>query len=306
MLNFHKHNSMTKKIISLLAILLPSRVTCLLYRMVGYKIGRNVRIPIFSYVYADKIELGNDVDIRHFVFISVSGLSIGNNAIISFGTQIKGEKNFSAGDNSFIGTHCIIHCEENVTLGFYSGLGPRCTVYTHGSFLPVNKGYPARFEEVVLEDYVWTGMTVTMLPGAYIESNCIINPGVVISSRIKSNTIVQFNQSALSLLSLTRLQRILKKNNTHYHEHILRDFLEYYQLKYTHDEMNNSFKINGQFEFKYFPDDNKIKLIYSSEKEITYDLENYYTDYSTRDIHKKFLFFLRRRFGLSLRTVYPD
>ena len=306
MLNFHKHNFMIKKLVSLLAILLPSRATCLLYRMVGHKIGRNVRISFLSYVYADKIELGNDVDIRHFVFISVSGLSIGNNTIISFGTQIKGEKNFSAGDNSFIGVHCIIHCEENVTLGFYSGFGPRCTVYTHGSFLPVNKGYPARFKEVVLEDYVWTGMTVTMLPGAYIESNCIINPGVVISSRIKSNTIVQFNQSALSHLSLSRLRRILKKNNLHYHKHILSNFLEYCKARYSHDEANNSFKVNGQFEFKYFPDDNKIKLINSREKEITYDLENFYTDYSTQDIHKKFLYFLRRRFGISLRTVYRD
>lgn len=298
--------STIKKVISLISVLLPSRATCMLYRVIGHKIGRNVKIPIFSYIHADKIELGNDVDLRHFVFISVSDLSIGNNAIISFGTQIKGEKSFHAGDNSFIGPHCMIHCDENVTIGFYSGLGPRCTVYTHGSFLPVNKGYPARFEEVVLEDYVWTGMTVTMMPGAYIESNCIINPGLIISSRIKSNTIVQFNASAFSHLSLNRLQKIMKRDNTHHHERILREFLEHYEMQYIHEKTNNSFGINERLEFKYFPDINKIKLVHSGNKEITYDLENYYTDYSTLDIHKKFLFFIRRRFGITLRTIYMD
>jgi acetyltransferase-like isoleucine patch superfamily enzyme len=92
----------------------------------------------------------------------VRKLSIGDNSIISFGTQIKGEKSFSTKGNNFVGVHCLINCDEDVKLGFYSGLGPRCNVYSHGSFLPVIKGYPAKFETVVLEDYVWVGMAVTI------------------------------------------------------------------------------------------------------------------------------------------------
>ncbi|MFV1975181.1 MAG: hypothetical protein ACC651_05495 [Candidatus Scalindua sp.] len=295
---------MIKKAISVLCLLLPSSITCMIFRLLGHKVGKNVKIPFLTYIYAKEIELGNDVDLRPFVFISVSKLSIGNNSIISFGTQIKGNKTFIAQDNSFMGVHCLINCDEDVKIGFYSGLGPRCTVYTHGSFLPVTKGYPAKFEKVVLEDYVWTGMAVTFLPGTYIESNCIISPGVVLSSRIKTNTLVKFNPSSFVEFDLQKLQRFSKKNNAYYHEEILRKFCQYHKMKYEHNKTNNSFVVEGKYTFEYFPDNNIIELQNYNSKKISYDLDNYYTDYSKLRIHKNFLFFLRRRFGLTLRTKY--
>lgn len=295
---------MTKKAISALCFLLPSSITCAIFRLLGHKVGRNVKIPIFTYIYAEEIELGNDVDIRNFVFISVSKLSIGCNSIISYGTQMRGDKSFEAQDNCFIGAHCLINCDEDVKIGFYSGFGPRCTIYTHGSFLPVTKGYPARFEKVVLEDYVWTGMAVTFLPGAYIESNCIISPGVVLNSRIKTNTLVKVNPSSYGEFDLQRLQRFSRKSNVYYHEEILRKFFQYYKIKSEHNKADNSFVVKGKYIFKYFPDNNIIELLYYNDKKITYNLESYYTGHSKLKIHKDFLFFLRRRFGLTLRTKY--
>ncbi len=61
-------------------------MTCMVLKLLGHKIGRNVRISLLAYVHADEIELGNDVVIKPFVFISVSRLAIGSNSIISFGT----------------------------------------------------------------------------------------------------------------------------------------------------------------------------------------------------------------------------
>jgi len=294
---------MITKIISALSFLLPSPVTCMIYRLLGHKIGKNVKIPMFSYIHADEIELGNDVDIRPFIYINVAKLSLGNNSIISFGTQIKGDKSFYAKDNSFIGPQCLIHCDEDVKIGFYSGLGPRCTVYTHGSFLPVTKGYPVKFAEVVLEDYVMTGMGVLYLPGAYIESNCIINSGAVLGARVKSNSIVQLDSNVVRKLDLAKLQRVYKKDNAFYHEEILEEFLEYCKLKYQHNKAKSSFAVGEDFIFKYFPEGNTITLLYKN-KNITYDLENFYADYSNLKIHKKFLYFVRRRFGITLRIKY--
>ena len=91
---------MLKEIFSALSIVLPSFVTCMIYRLLGHQIGKNARIAVFSYVHADEIEIGNDVEIRPFVFIRVSKLSIGDNSIVSFGTQIKGEKAFIAKGNN--------------------------------------------------------------------------------------------------------------------------------------------------------------------------------------------------------------
>jgi len=295
---------MIKEILSALSILLPSFVTCILFRLLGHKIGKNAKIPFLSYIYADEIKIGNDVDIRPLVFIRVNKLLIGNNSIISFGTQIKGEKTFFTKGNNFIGAHCLINCEEDVKIGFYSGFGPKCTVYTHGSFLPVTKGYPAKFEEVILEDYVWIAMAVTILPGTYIESNCIINPGVVLKSRIKSNTLIEFNPGVFRELDLGKLQKFFKKSNSYHHKIIISGFLSYCQMDYTHNEEDKSFSTVEKHVFKYFPEADIIELIYDKNKKITYDLGNFCVDYSRLRIHKKFLFFLRRRYGVILRINY--
>jgi acetyltransferase-like isoleucine patch superfamily enzyme len=296
---------MIKEIVSALCIILPSFLTCMIYRLVGHNIGKNAKISIFSYIHADEISIGNNVDIRPFVFIRVKKLSIGDNSIVSFGTQIKGVKTFFTKGNNFLGAHCLINCEEDVKLGFYSGLGPRCTVYTHGSFLPVIKGYPAKFEKVVLEDYVWIAMAVIILPGTYIESNCIINPGVVLKSRVKSNTLIEFNPVAFRGMDLNRLQKFVKKKSTSdYYKEIVSSFLVYYQMDYEYNEKDNCFSAGGKYVFTYFPESNMIELVYEKNKKIQYDLDNFAADYSRLKIHKKFLFFLRRRYGVILGINY--
>lgn len=297
---------MIKEILSACSILLPSFATRVIFRLLGHKIGKNAKIPFLSYIYADEIEIGNDVHIRPFAFIRVNKLSIGNNSIVSFGTQIKGEKGFFTKGNNFIGAHCLINCEEDVRMGFYSGVGPRCTVYTHGSFLPVTKGYPTKFEKVVLEDYVWIAMAVTILPGTYIESNCIINPGVVLKSRIKSNTLVELNSAVFREIDLSKLQKFLKKSNSYHNKKIISDFLTYYQMDHTHNGEDDSFSVGEKYVFKYSPETDIIELIYNTTKNIRYDLGNFSTDYSKLRIHKKFLFFLRRRYGIILQTNYKN
>jgi hypothetical protein len=170
--------------------------------------------------------------------------------------------------------------------------------------LPVIKGFPVKFEKVVLKDYVWTGMAVTFLPGTYIESNCIINPGVVLDSRIKTNTLVKINPSAFSKFDLQKLQRLSKKSNEKYHEEIMTKFCEYYEMNYEHNNENNSYIVEKNNVFKCFPDRNIIEFQSYNGRKISYDLEKYYTDRSKNEIHKNFMWFLRRRYGLSLRTRY--
>ena len=212
-------------------------------------------------------------------------------------------KKFITKDNCFIGPHCLIHCEEDVALGFYSGLGPRCTVYTHGSFLPVTRGYPSKFEPVVIEDFVWIGMVVTLLPGTYIESCCIINPGVTVNSRIKSNTLLQQNYEAYNKFDLSRLRKLSQKNNSYYHNQILTTYFSSLQVAF--QRTNNTYTVkNNKYIFTLFPDRNCIELKICNKKKITYDLEHFYTDECDDSLHEKFIFFLRRKYGLTLRTKY--
>ena len=296
---------MLKEICSTLSVILPSILTCTIYRLLGYHIGQNAKLSFFSYVHADEIEIGKDVQIRSFVFIRVKKLSIGDNSIISFGTQIKGEKSFLAKGNNFVGVHSLINCEEDVKLGFYSGLGPRCNVYTHGSLLPVIKGYPTKFSTVVLEDYVWVGMAVTLLPGVHIESNCIINPGLVLKSRIKANTLIEFAPAAFRSMDLNRLTIFSKKKNSFdYHKEIITNFATHYQMDFEYNDAKQTFLVSGKYVFKCFPESNVIELLCNGNKNIRYDFSAFSTSYSRQRIHKRFLFFLRRRYGVILSINY--
>jgi len=287
-----------------LCLVLPSGFTRIAYRLAGYKIGKNVKLPLFSFICAGSIEIGNDVDIRPFVYINIGNLKIGNNTIISFGTQIAGPKGFSTGDNCFIGPHTLIHCEESVTFGFYSGVGPRTTIYTHGSFLPVPMGYPAKFGEVVFEDYVWGAMGLQIMPGTHVGSYSLINPNVVVSGRIPSNTRLQISPKALEKLDMSKLVRFSKRQPEYYHKQIIKDFLESAGIVFTHDEENRRFETMKQLNFVYNPDKNLICLERRNKTIAEYDLENFYASDSSHRIHKAFLFFLRRRYGLTLRIKY--
>jgi len=294
---------MLNKLVAGLCFILPSGPTRFLYRLCGHRIGRNVRIPALSFVHAEEMTIGNDVDIRRFVYVHVLKLSLGANTIVSYGSQIKGEAGFSCEDNCFLGVYCLIHCVENVSLGFYSGLGPRCTVYTHGSFLPVMLGYPARFASVIMEDHVWIAMEVTIMPGAHIERNCIINPGVVVQGRIKTNSIIQLDPRMYCVHDLSRLQKISKKDIPYWHHQIISAFLSSQFASYQHDAGAASYSVPGRYAFISRPETNVIELHIGKER-ILYDLEHFYTDESRRLVHKKFLAFIRLRHGLTLRTRY--
>jgi len=294
-----------KKIISAICILMPSFITCFVFRLMGHQIGKNSKIRILSYIYADKIAIGNDVEIRSFVFIQVNTLTLGHNTVISFGTQIKGDQSFTAKGCNFIGLHCLINCEDNVSLGFYSGLGPRSTIYTHGSFLPITLGYPAKFEPVVIEDYVWVGMAVTILPGTHIESNCIINPGVMLKSRIRANSLIEFKSATFSVMKLNQLQAFLKQLPASQLSTIIENFLIYEHMEYTHHKEDNRFSSGKTCVFRYFSETGIIELFVKNKK-ITYDMTRFSTDFSTSVLHKRFLFFLRRRCGIILQTRYKN
>jgi acetyltransferase-like isoleucine patch superfamily enzyme len=295
---------MLKKLVAILCVVLPSSPTRFLYRLCGHRIGRNVKMPLLTYVHAEEISLGNDADIRRLVYISVRKLAVGANAIISYGTQIKGKASFICGDNSFFGIHCIVHCAEDVSFGFYSGLGPRCTVYTHGSFLPVTLGNPAKFAPVVIEDFVWIAMAVTIMPGAHIERNCIINPGVVVQGRLKSNSIIQQDPAHYATYDLARLQKLSGKSVPYYHDRIVSSFLESCSIPFRHEPDSLSYGLPNGRVFISCPEANSIELRLNDHTKIVYDLEHFYTDPSRDSLHRAFLDHIRLHFGLTLRTRY--
>jgi len=165
------------------------------------KIGKNVLFGNNIDVYingvfsiGDRSRLGNNINIR------------GNN--ISFGNDLFHTRGLSIGgggggrDNSTanltIGDRCTIHnnhinIAKEVKIGNDVGLSPEVTIYTHGFWLSVLEGYPAKFAGVKIEDGAIIGYRSIILPGVVIHKNAVIGAGSVVTKNIEGNTICAGN-----------------------------------------------------------------------------------------------------------------
>ncbi len=302
--NFNQpiQNSRKKNLLLILRIFLPSKISIFILKSIGFNIGKNVVISPLSIILANHIVIGNDSKIKAFTYINVDKFTIGSNTIISFNAQIIGAKGFTTKDNCFVGPQTIIHCDEDVEMGFYSGFGPRNLVYTHGSFLPVTMGYPANFAKVVLEDFVWLGMAVTCMAGTHVESNCIVAPGVVLNSRIKSNTMVRVKPTTFEQIPMESLTRFLKKEPGKLMEEMIEKFLSHKGALFQSDKDSIVFNWKNKT-YRFYINAKTMKITLSGNPiTLQYDLEEFYTDSSKLKIHQEFLAFIRRYYGITLRS----
>lgn len=75
-----------------------------------------------------------------------------------------------------------------VTIGSYFHSGIECMIITQnhdydgGEMIPYGTGY--HYKEVVIDDFVWLGRRVTILPGTHIGEGAIIQAGAVVHGEI--------------------------------------------------------------------------------------------------------------------------
>lgn len=146
---------------NIILYLKPTKINCkmktILLRMRGSKIGKNLFLDRSVWINSPKkLILGNDVVISKDVVITTGGLvNIGNRVLIGYGTKI-----LSANHR-----------------------------------IPNNLSEPIRFsghdfKKVNINDDVWIGANVVILPGVTIGKNSVIAAGAVVTKDIQSNVIV--------------------------------------------------------------------------------------------------------------------
>lgn len=108
----------------------------------------------------------------------------------SFSTKTK------LGDYSGIGIRAKLY--GPVTIGNHVMMGPDCIIYTQNhEFSNINipmdqQGFQLE-QEVIIEDDVWIGGRVIILPGVRIGKGSIIGAGSVVSKNVESYSIVVGN-----------------------------------------------------------------------------------------------------------------
>jgi acetyltransferase-like isoleucine patch superfamily enzyme len=171
---------------------------------VSVKTYRNNVKNIF--IKAKEIEVGKDVSFGGDIHVDVKGVfRIGDRSRLGHGVNIAGrdiiigtDLYHSAGliiggggctnptSNFTIGDRCTIHnnyinLAEPVLIGDDVGLSLEVSIQTHGYWLSVLEGFPAKFAGVTIDSGTIVGYGSTILMGVHIYENVVIGASSVVT-----------------------------------------------------------------------------------------------------------------------------
>lgn len=115
---------------------------------------------------------------------------------INIGRHAKIHKNTSIGDHSGIGFGCEIN--DSVTIGQKVMMGPEVVIYTRNHNtqnpdIPMCEQGMGELKPVVIEDDVWIGARVCILPGVTVGTGSVLGACTVISKDVPPYSVVVGN-----------------------------------------------------------------------------------------------------------------
>lgn len=120
--------------------------------------------------------------------------NIGKNVNVEKGARFTGK--ITVGDYSGLGVNCDL--SGDVIIGKYVMMGPEVAIYSKNhNFVIKSKpmmlqGY-TESKPVIIEDNVWIGRRVIVLPGVTLGEGCIVGAGAIVTKNVKPFTIVAGN-----------------------------------------------------------------------------------------------------------------
>ena len=117
--------------------------------------------------------------VRNYIAFAEKSISIGRYSKIHKSTRI--------GNNSGIGYGCEINV--GVTIGENVMMGPNVLIYTQNhrtdrTDIPMREQGMSEIQPVIIEDNVWIGARVIILPGVTIGTGSVIGAGAVVPKSI--------------------------------------------------------------------------------------------------------------------------
>jgi len=183
-----------KYFVQIVAFFVPAFLKVALWRCLGFKIGKRVKIGLFSFVMVEQLHLGDDACLDPFTLVALlKELYLGDKSRIAVFSKVYGGGSFKAERRNLVSVQCLIECHPGcaVIMRDYACFGPRNTIYTHGDYLPPLQGYPSKRGDVIIGEYSWTGMATVLLPGTTIGARTIITPGAVLSGQVPGNSFIK-------------------------------------------------------------------------------------------------------------------
>ncbi|TXT54897.1 MAG: hypothetical protein BAJATHORv1_50150 [Candidatus Thorarchaeota archaeon] len=144
--------------------------------------GMKVTIREYSTINVrQKLYLDDLCYISPYCRVNGRDIKIGKNfrmltwANIGGGSCFEVQSKLRMGDNCHLGEFAQINTADSIQIGHEVGIGIRSSVFTHGAYQSVIKGYPVEFGPVQIGSYCW-------LPHAYVLPNVNIGEGTVVAA----------------------------------------------------------------------------------------------------------------------------
>lgn len=186
---------------------LPCFIKKFIYRLKGYKIGKNVSIAFGSVICAESVSVGDHTDIGFFTIIRGKSVTIGSHVSIGSATILdtpyleigEGSKineqvfigglqahnsKFVLGKNCQIMQMSFLNPAKSIIIGDDSGIGGDCLLFGHTTWLSEFEGYPVKFEPIEIGNSVSIAWRVFVLPGTKIGDGAVIGANSLVHRTI--------------------------------------------------------------------------------------------------------------------------
>jgi acetyltransferase-like isoleucine patch superfamily enzyme len=167
----------------------------------NFHIGKGSTINCESFEVGDFCYIGSNVRITCKEFKAGDYLFIKDNAEIGHGGQFNDTSKLTMGNGVFLGERATINTARDITIGDEVGIGDDAKIWTHGSYLNILDGFPAKFDSVKIGSNVWIQAMSHIMPGVEVLDNTVILCGSILINSIPKGCLVGGNPA-----------KIIKKN----------------------------------------------------------------------------------------------
>lgn len=163
----------------------------------------------------------DETEKRHVLLKQLLG-SIGENVWIEPPIHMAYGSNTTVGSNVYFNFNLTIIDDYKVTIGNNVMFGPNVTiaVTNHPVHPDLRRGGEMYALPVVIEDDVWIGSGVIILPGVTIGKGCVIGAGAIVTKDIPANVIAVGNPCRV-------LRELTDNDRTYYYKNMRTDQVQW-------------------------------------------------------------------------------